>query len=83
MDEQCEQNFQKLKNRLITTAVITFSTTGAGYAIFNDALKQGLGCVLMQDERMIAYAFCQLKKHKTNYPTHDLKLAVTVFALKI
>ena len=36
----------------------------------------------MQNDRVIAYASCQLKKHETNYPTHDLELAVVVFALK-
>ena len=36
----------------------------------------------MQNGRVIAYAFCQLKKHETNYPTHDLELAAVVFALK-
>ena len=51
--------------------------------VFSDASKQGLGCVLMQDGRVIAYAFRQLKKHETNYLTHDLKLAAVVFALKI
>ncbi|WRX14200.1 Reverse transcriptase domain - like 10 [Theobroma cacao] len=49
----------------------------------NDASKLGLGCILMQDEKVIAYASRQLKKHETNYPTHDLELAAVVFALKI
>lgn len=43
----------------------------------------GLGCVLMQDSKVIAYASRQLKKHEQNYPTHDLKLAAVVFSLKI
>ena len=43
----------------------------------------GLGCVLMQDGRVIAYASRQLKKHEVNYPTHDLELAAVVHALKI
>ena len=51
--------------------------------VFNNASRQGLGCVLMQDEKVIAYASRQLKKHETNYPTHDLELAVVVFTLKI
>ena len=55
-DDQCEQNFQELKNRLIFSPVLTLSTTRAGYVIFNDASRQDLGCVLMQDGRVIAYA---------------------------
>ena len=56
-DEKCEQSFQELKNHLITAPIFTFSTTGAGYVVFSDASKQGLGYVLMQDGRVIAYAF--------------------------
>ena len=72
-----------MKNRLITTPILTFSTTGARYVIFNDASKQSLGCVLMQDGKVIAYAFHQLKKQETYYPAHDLELAAVVFVLKI
>ena len=43
--------------------------------MYCDASKQGLGCVLMQHENVIAYALRQLKKHEQNYPTHDLELA--------
>ena len=53
------------------------------YVVFSDASRQGLGCVLMQDGRVIAYASRQLKKHETNYLTHDLKLTTVVFALNI
>ena len=48
-----------------------------------DASSQGLGCVLMQHENVIAYALRQLKNHVQNYPTHDLELVVVVFALRI
>ena len=41
------------------------------------------GCVLMQNDKVIAYAYRQLKKHEQNYPTHDLELAAVVFALRI
>ena len=50
--------------------------------VYSDASRQGLGCVLMQNDRVIAYASRQLKKHEENYPTHDLELAAVVFALK-
>ena len=51
--------------------------------VYNDASQQGLGCVLMQNDRVIAYASRQLKKHEENYLTYDLELAAVVFALKI
>ena len=51
--------------------------------VYRDASLKGLGCVLMQDGRVIAYGSRQLKKHKLNYPTHDLELAAVVHAVKI
>ena len=51
--------------------------------VYSDASRQGLSFVLMQNDRVIAYASRQLKKHEENYPTHDLELVAVVFALKI
>jgi hypothetical protein len=53
------------------------------FDVFCDAFGTGLGCVLMQEGQVIAYASCQLRKHEVNYPTHDLELAAIVHALKI
>ena len=53
------------------------------YTVYCDAFRDGLGCVWMQSERVVAYGSRQLKNHELNYPTHDLELAVIVFALKI
>ncbi|GJS31501.1 putative reverse transcriptase domain-containing protein [Tanacetum coccineum] len=53
------------------------------FVVYCDASKQGFGCVLMQRGKVIAYASRQLKKHETNYTTHDLELGAVVFALKI
>jgi hypothetical protein len=53
------------------------------FSIFCDASGQGLGCALMQDGHMVAYASRQLRKHEVNYLTHDLELAIVVHALKI
>jgi hypothetical protein len=53
------------------------------FDVYCDASRTSLGCVLMQDGCVIAYALRQLKKHEVNYPTHDLELAVVVHALKI
>nr|GFC83030.1 reverse transcriptase [Tanacetum cinerariifolium] len=54
-----------------------------GFQIYSDASKKGLGCVLMQHGKVIAYALRHLKPYEVNYPTHDLELAVVFFALKI
>lgn len=50
--------------------------------MYCDASKEGLGCVLMQNGKVVAYGSRQLKPHERNYPTHDLELAAVVFALK-
>ena len=54
-----------------------------GFDVYCDALHLGLGCVLMQEGKVIAYASRQLRKHEKNYPTHDLELAAVVHALKM
>jgi hypothetical protein len=53
------------------------------FSIYCDASDQGLGCVLIQDGCVVAYASRQLRKHEVNYPTHNLELAAVVHALKI
>ena len=68
---------------LVEASVLMQSTPGKEYTLYSDALKIGLGCVLMQDGKVVAYASRQLKPHEQNYPTHDLELVVVVFALKI
>ena len=50
--------------------------------MYSDASRIGLGCALMQDGKVVAYASRQLKPHEHNYPTHDLELAAVLFALK-
>jgi predicted transcriptional regulator len=51
--------------------------------VYSDASSKGLGCVLMQHRRVIAYTSRQLKPHEVNYPVYDLELAAMVFALRI
>ena len=63
--------------------MLTQPTCGKEYVIYSDASLNGLGCVLMQEGKVVAYASRQLKPHEKNYPTHDLELATIVFALKI
>jgi len=80
---ECESSFQELKRRLTTALVLTLPYGMEGFVIYSDASKKGLGCVLMQYGRVIAYASRQLKTHETNYPTHDLELVAVIFALPV
>ncbi|KAL0539789.1 hypothetical protein IC582_024007 [Cucumis melo] len=79
----CEDSFQNLKQKLVTAPVLTVPDGSGSFVIYSDASKKGLGCVLMQQGKLVAYASRQLKSHEQNYPTHDLELAAVVFALKI
>ncbi|KAL0551621.1 hypothetical protein IC582_010710 [Cucumis melo] len=79
----CEDSFQNLKQKLVTALVLTVPDGSGSFVIYSDASKKGLGCVLMQQGKVVAYASRQLKSHEQNYPTHDLELATVVFALKI
>jgi hypothetical protein len=79
----CEATFQELKKRIMTAPVLVMPDMEKPFSIYCDALGQGLGCVLMQDGSVVAYASRQLRKHEVNYPTHDLELAAMVHALKI
>nr|KYP44874.1 Retrovirus-related Pol polyprotein from transposon 17.6 [Cajanus cajan]KYP44878.1 Retrovirus-related Pol polyprotein from transposon 17.6 [Cajanus cajan] len=63
--------------------MLVLPDSGEPFEVYCDASNQGLGCVLMQNRRVVAYASRQLKNHERNYLTHDLELAAIVFALKI
>ncbi|KAA0056692.1 pol protein [Cucumis melo var. makuwa] len=76
----CEDSFQNLKQKLVTALVLTVPDGFGSFVIYSDASKKGLGCVLMQQGKVVAYASRQLKSHEQNYPTHDLELATVVFA---
>ncbi|XP_052734084.1 uncharacterized protein LOC128196633 [Vigna angularis] len=79
----CEASFQELKLKLTSALVLVIPDMTKPFEVYCDASHQGLGCVLMQEKRAVAYASRQLKIHEKNYPTHDLELAAVVFALKI
>jgi len=72
---KCEASFQELKNKLVIAPVLTVPQGNEGFVVYSDASHQGLGCVLMHNGEVVAYASRQLKPHKLNYPTHDLELA--------
>ncbi|KAL0537454.1 hypothetical protein IC582_026432 [Cucumis melo] len=79
----CEDSFQNLKQKLVTAPVLTVPDGSGSFVVYSDASKKGLGCVLMQQGKVVAYVSRQLKSHEQNYPTHDLELAAVVFVLKI
>ena len=81
--EACEASFHKLKDCLTSAPVLALPSGSGGYTVYCDASRVGLGCVLMQHGKVIAYASRQLKRHEQNYPTHDLEMAAVIFALKI
>jgi hypothetical protein len=81
--DKCQANFEELKKRLTIAPVLVLPDLSNNFSIYCDASHLGLGCVLMQEGRVVAYASQQLRKHKLNYPTHDLELATVVHALKI
>jgi hypothetical protein len=68
---------------LTLALVLTLTYITRSFDVYCDASRSSLGCVLMQDGKVVSYAYQQLKKHKENYPTHDLELAAVVHSLKI
>jgi hypothetical protein len=79
--KEYEESFQELKKRLTSALVLAIPLGIEVFMVYSDASKKGLGCVLMQHGKVIAYASRQLKPHEVNYLVHDLELAVVVFAL--
>ncbi|KAD3067023.1 hypothetical protein E3N88_34903 [Mikania micrantha] len=82
-NEKQEAAFQFLKQKLCSAPILSFPDGMDDFVVYCDASIQGLGCVLMQHDKVIAYASRQLKIHEKNYTTHDLELGAVVFALKI
>ncbi|KAJ0578350.1 putative nucleotidyltransferase, Ribonuclease H [Helianthus annuus] len=78
-----EKAFQTLRSRLSDAQILTLPKGSEDFVVYTDVSHQGLGAVLMQRGKVIAYASRQLKPHESNYPTHDLELAAVVFALKL
>ena len=70
--DACQHGFDELKHRLTSAPILTLPSGSEGFVVYCDASRHGLGSVLMQHERVIAYASRHLRKHEQNYPTHDL-----------
>ena len=82
-DDACQLSFDELKDKLTSAPVLALSKPGVEYMVYTGACLRGLGGVLQQEEKAIAFASRKLKSHEKNYPTHDLELATVVFALRI
>ena len=80
--EECEASFQELKKRLVTAPVLILPDVHKDFQVYCDASRLGLGGVLMQEGKVVAYASRQLRPHELNYATHGLELAAVVHALK-
>ncbi|GJX42453.1 putative reverse transcriptase domain-containing protein [Tanacetum coccineum] len=78
-----ETTFQLIKQKLCSAPILALLEGSEDFIVYCDASKKGLGAVLMQREKVIAYASCQLKIHEKNYTTHDLKLGAVMFSLKL
>ncbi|GJX86499.1 putative reverse transcriptase domain-containing protein [Tanacetum coccineum] len=72
--ENQESAFQLLKQKLCEAPILALPEGNDDFVVYCDASHQGLGAVLMQREKVIAYASRQLKPNKENYTTHDLEL---------
>jgi hypothetical protein len=73
--KECDQAFHTLRKHLTSAPVLTQPDMSKPFEVFCDASGTGLGCVLMQENQVIAYASRALRPHEKNYPTHDLELA--------
>ncbi|KAG8499148.1 hypothetical protein CXB51_005595 [Gossypium anomalum] len=78
-----QESFDKLKTVLTQAPVRIQPEPGKDFMVYSDATHVGLGCVLMQDRKVVAYVSRQLKTHEANYPKHNLELTAVVFTLKI
>ncbi|GKE37249.1 putative reverse transcriptase domain-containing protein, partial [Tanacetum coccineum] len=82
-DEEQELAFQTLKDKLCNVLVLALPDGPEDFVVYCDASGIGLGYVLMQRGKVMAYASRQLKIHENNYMAHDLELGAFMFALKI
>jgi hypothetical protein len=80
--QKCEDAFHTLRQHLTTTPVLAQPDNNKPFDVYCDASGTRLGCVLMQDNRVIAYASRALRPHEQYYPTHDLEFTAVVHALK-
>nr|GEV14947.1 putative reverse transcriptase domain-containing protein [Tanacetum cinerariifolium] len=69
--------------QFFSASILVLPEGSENFVVYCDASHKELGAILMQKEKVIAYASCQLKVHEKNYTSHDLELGAVVFALKM
>ena len=80
---KCEENFQKIKQLLLTTLILRIVDLDGDFIVCTDASKEGLREVLLQNDYAICNESQNLKEHEQNYPTHDLELETIIHTLKM
>jgi hypothetical protein len=80
--DKCAEAFEKLKDLLTKAPILKVPNMDKEFLVCTDASKEGLGRVLMQDGRVIAYISWKLRRHEENYARHDLELLEIVYALR-
>jgi hypothetical protein len=81
--KECVEAFQRIKELLMKVSILKFPDMDKEFLVCMDTSKEGLGRVLMQYSRVIAYISRKLRKHEENYATHDLDLLAIVYALRV
>ncbi|GKD04616.1 putative reverse transcriptase domain-containing protein [Tanacetum coccineum] len=81
--EKEEASFQLIKQKLCSAPILALPKGSENFIVYYDASHKGLGVVLMQNDKVIAYVSRQLKIHEKNYTTHDLESGAVVFAIKM
>ena len=82
MDPEMPRSLRSAEREVDYSTVLVLPNVHKPFSVYCDACYTGLGCVLMQEGRVVAYSSRQLKVHEKNYPIHDLELAAVVHALK-
>ena len=80
--EKGEESFAELNERMVTAPALSLWKYQGDLVVYSDASHKGIGCVLMQHNKVIVYASRQPKPYEQKYPTHNLGLAVIIFTLK-
>ena len=81
--EACKKSIKEIKDRPISTSVLTMPKYGTNYTMYRDASSVYLGCVIMKVGKVIEYVSRQLKVHENNYPTYDLEFVDVLFLHKL
>ena len=80
---ECQQSFERLKQLITSAPVLSIADPNKDYVVCTDASGEGVGGVLMQEGKVIAYESRKLKENEQKYSAYDLELVVVIHALKM